>query len=101
MQMMMLAFRSSLKDRVHELLHACDVKAFTEVNDTVGYGQTGPAEGLAFYPGTNAVVFVALDNDHVARVTKAVQEWCVQGAGRPGWQKPSLRVFVWPCSQIV
>jgi len=102
MQMMlMLTFRSSLKERVRELLHGCDVKAFTEVNETVGYGQTGPAEGLAFYPGTNSMILVALDNDHVTCVTKAVQEWCAQGANRPGWQKPSLRVFTWPCSQIV
>ena len=66
MHMFMVVFRESLKARVHELLHRCDVKAFTEVNETVGYGQTGPAEGLAFYPGTNSVILVALDPDHVA-----------------------------------
>ncbi len=38
MQMMMLVFRSSLKEQVHALLHRCDVKAFTEVNESVGYG---------------------------------------------------------------
>ena len=53
MHMLMVVFRESLKERVHELLEQCDIKAFTEVNETVGYGQTGPAEGLAFYPGTN------------------------------------------------
>ena len=46
MHMVMLVFRSSLKERVHALLHECDVYAFTEVNEAVGYGQTGPAEGL-------------------------------------------------------
>ena len=48
MHMLMVVFRESLKERVHELLEQCDIKAFTEVNETVGYGQTGPAEGLAF-----------------------------------------------------
>ena len=52
MNMLMIVLRFSLKERVHQLLHECDVKAFTEVNATVGYGQTGPAEGLTFYPGT-------------------------------------------------
>ncbi|MCC6141736.1 MAG: hypothetical protein IT389_14085 [Nitrospira sp.] len=101
MQMMMLAFRSSLKEQVHALLHRCEVNAFTEVNETVGYGQTGPAEGLAFYPGTNSVILVALDDDRRLRVTEAVTAWCMESEGHPGWQKPSIRVFAWPCTQIV
>ncbi len=101
MQMVMLVFRSSLKERVHELLHQCEVHAFTEVNETVGYGQTGPAEGLAFYPGTNSVILVALDDPALARVTKGVKAWHRQNADHPGRQKPSIRVFTWPCSQIV
>ena len=40
MHILMVVFRTSLKDRVHDLLHRCDIKAFTEVNETVGYGQT-------------------------------------------------------------
>jgi hypothetical protein len=101
MHMLMVVFRSSLKERVHELLHKCDVRAFTEVNETVGYGQTGPAEGLAFYPGTNGVILAALDDEHVAHVTKLVKAWCEESAQHPGWQKPSLRVFSWPCAQVV
>jgi hypothetical protein len=99
--MLMVVFRSSLKERVHELLHQCDVNAFTEVNETVGYGQTGSAEGLAFYPGTNAVILVSLDDDHKARVATAITAWCEEAAKHPGWQKPSIRVFNWSCSQIV
>ena len=101
MPMLMLVFRSSLRDRVHELLHRCEVRAFTEVNETVGYGQTGPAEGLAFHPGINSVILVALDDQRTARVSAAVQAWCDEAAKHPGWQKPSIRVFSWPCQQIV
>jgi hypothetical protein len=101
MHMLMVVFRSSLKERVHELLHQCDVRAFTEVNETVGYGETGPAEGLAFYPGTNAVILVALDSDHMARLAQAVKQWYAETAQHPGWEKPALRVFSWPADQIV
>jgi len=101
MQMLMVVFRSSLRQRVHELLHQCDVRAFTEVKETVGFGQTGPAEGLAFHPGINSVILVALDQDHVVRVSLAVQSWYEEAAKRPGWQKPSVRVFSWPCQQVV
>ena len=101
MRMVMLVFRSSLKERVHEVLHQCDIHAFTEVNETVGYGQTGPAEGLAFYPGTNSVILVSLDETRLNRLTAAVKAWYQQNAEIPGWQKPSIRVFSWPCEQIV
>jgi hypothetical protein len=101
MHMLMVVFRASLKERVHELLHRCDIKAFTEVNETVGYGQTGPAEGLAFYPGTNSVILVALDPDHAGRLSRAVQQWYQEAEKHVGWEKPALRVFTWPVDQIV
>ncbi len=101
MQMLMLVFRTSLKDRVYRLLHQCDVKAFTEVSEAVGYGQTGPAEGLTFHPGTNSVILVALDQEHVAQVTKLVKDWYQEAANHAGWEKPALRVFSWPSEQIV
>lgn len=101
MQMLMVIFRSSLRERVRELLHQCQVRAFTEINETVGYGQTGPAEGLAFHPGTNSVIFVALDQEHAARVSDAVKAWVDDAATHPGWQKPAIRVFSWPCQQVV
>lgn len=101
MHMVMLVFRSSLKERVHTLLHKCEVHAFTEVNETVGYGETGPAEGLAFYPGTNLVILVTLDEAPLERVTKAVKDWYEENAHHPGWQKPAIRVFSWSCDQIV
>jgi hypothetical protein len=100
MQMVMLVFRSSLKERVHDLLHRCAVHAFTEVNETVGYGQTGPAEGLAFYPGTNSVILVALDDAALLGIKNAVQSWYKENASHPGWVKPSIRMFTWPCSEV-
>jgi hypothetical protein len=56
---------------------------------------------LAFYPGTNSVIFVALDPDHAARVARAVKDWYAQAANHSGWEKPALRVFSWPAEQIV
>lgn len=77
------------------------MNAFTEVNESMGYGQTGPAEGLVFYPGTNSVVLAALDDEHQARVVAAVRGWCEESAKHTGWKEPSIRVFAWPCAQIV
>ena len=39
MQMLMIVSLSSLKERVHKLLHQCGVKAFTGLNETVRHGK--------------------------------------------------------------
>jgi hypothetical protein len=101
MNMLMLVFRSSLNERVHALLEQCDVRAYTEVLETIGAGQTGPAEGVSFYPGVNSVVMVALDDAHAERVEHSVKVWCDEVTQRPGGQKPSIRIFTWPCRQQI
>ena len=75
MNMLMLVFRSSLKERVHVLLEQCAVRAYTEIPDTIGAGQTGPAEGVSFYPGVNSVIMVAVDDAHAERVERTMKAW--------------------------
>ena len=101
MNMLMLVFRSSLKERVHVLLEQCDVRAYTELPQTIGAGETGPADGVSFYPGVNSVIMVAMDDPHAERVEHRVKEWCDEVTQRPGGQKPSIRIFTWPCRQPI
>lgn len=101
MNMLMIVFRSSLKERVHELLRTCEVLAYTEIPETVGTGQTGPAEGTAFHPGVNSVILVALDAAHSDRVAEAITAWSTEPLHhKKGWVKPAIRVFAWPSTQI-
>ena len=51
MDMLMIVFRTSLKERVHELLRTCGVIAYTEFPETMGTGQSGSTEGISFYAG--------------------------------------------------
>ena len=100
MDMLMIVFRSSLKERVHELLRVCDVKAYTEFPETSGTGQSGMSHGHSFYAGGNSVIFVSLESIQRDRVGDAVKAWCAE-AERSGWIKPAIRVFAWPCNQLV
>ncbi|MBS0183711.1 MAG: hypothetical protein JSS39_15075 [Nitrospira sp.] len=100
MDMLMIVFRASLQVRVHEILRSCDVLAFTEIPETVGTGQSGPAEGISFYPETNRVIMVALEPAQRDKVGTAIKEWCDETLKRPGWVKPAIRVFSWPCTQL-
>jgi hypothetical protein len=100
MLMLMLVFRSSLKERVHELLEQCDVRAYTEMPESIGAGQTGPAPGVSFYPGANNVIMVAVDEPHAERVEDAVRAWCDEVTRLPNGRKPSIAIFSWPCRQV-
>jgi hypothetical protein len=101
MNMLMLVLRSSLKERVHALLEQCDVRAYTEVPETTGAGQTGPVEGVSFYPGVNSVILVAMDDVTAERVERTVKAWCDEVTQRPGGRKPAIRMFTWACRQLI
>jgi len=101
MKMLMIVYRSSLKERVDELLQNCDVYAYTEIPETVGLGETGPAEGSSIWPGVNSVIMVALMDDHAERVSKAVKMYVDEIEKHKDWAKPPIHVFAWSCAQMV
>jgi hypothetical protein len=101
MHMLMMVFRSSLKERIHAFLEQCGVRAYTELPETVGTGQTGPAEGLSYYPGVNTVLLVAVEETVLKQVEQAVKAWVDQVLRLPSGEKPSIRLFSWPCRQLL
>ena len=78
MDMLMIVFRTSLKERVHELLRTCGVMAYTEFPETVGTGQSGSTEGISFYAGGNSVILVSLEPAQRDKVASAVMAWCAE-----------------------
>jgi hypothetical protein len=100
MDMLMIVFRSSLKERVYELLQVSGVLAYTELPETVGTGQSGSSEGISFYAGGNSVIFVSLEPAQHEKVVGAIKAWCAE-AQHSGWVKPAIRVFSWPCTQRI
>jgi hypothetical protein len=100
MDMLMIAFRTSLKERVHEILQTCAVTAYTEFPGAHGTGQSGSTDGISFYAGGNSVILVSLESAQRDKVAEAVKAWCTE-AQRSGWVKPVVRVFCWPCTQLI
>ena len=100
MDMLMLVFRTALKERVHELLRVSGVKAYTEIPETVGMGQSGSTEGGSFYTGGNSVLLVSLEPVQRDKIAHAVMAWCAE-TQQAGWVKPAIRVFSWPCTQLI
>lgn len=100
MDMLMIVFRTSLKERVHEILRSSGVMAYTEFPETVGTGESGSTEGVSFYAGMNSVILVSLESVQRDKVAAAVKGWCAE-AHQSGWVKPAIRVFSWPCTQLI
>ena len=100
MDMLMIVFRSSLKERVHDLLQVCEVKAYTEFPQAGGTGQSGTTEGFSFYAGGNTVILASLEPIQRDKVGDAVKAWCAE-AQQAGWIKPTIHVFSWPCTQLM
>lgn len=100
MDMLMIVFRTALKERIHELLRVCDVKAYTEIPKTDGTGQSGTTEGQWFSAGENSVILVSLEPVQRDKIGDAVKAWCAE-AQHSGWDKPAVRIFCWPCTQLI
>lgn len=100
MNMLMIVFRTSLDEHVHEILKACGVIAYTEFPETTGHGASGPTEGVSFYAGRNSVILVSLESVQRDKVVGAITAWCSE-AQHSGWVKPVIRVFLWPCTQVI
>jgi hypothetical protein len=99
MDMLMLVFRTTLRERVHELLRVSGVIAYTELPETLGMGQSGSTEGSSFYAGGNSVILVSLEPVQRDKVADAINVWRAE-ALQAGWVKPTIRVFSWPCTQL-
>jgi len=99
MDMLMIVFRTSLNERVHEILQLCGVMAYTEFPQASGIGQSGTTEGVSFYAGGNSVIMASLEPVERDKVAGAIKAWCAE-AQHSGWVKPAIRVFAWPCTQI-
>jgi hypothetical protein len=100
MDMLMIVFRTSLQERVYELLKECGVKAYTELPKAAGIGLSGTTEGQWFSAGENSVILVSLESAQRDKVGNAVKAWCAE-AQHSGWDKPAIRMFFWPCTQLI
>jgi hypothetical protein len=100
MEMLMIVFRAALKERVYEILRTSGVTAYTEIPGTIGTGQSGTTEGVSFHAGGNNIILISLEPAQHDKVAGAVNDWIAE-AQHAGWDKPAIRIFSWPCTQLI
>jgi hypothetical protein len=90
MQMLMIAFRSSLEEQILALLKRHDVAAYTEVYKVHGTGEAGSTSGGpgSVWPISNSVLLIALSETQTDAVVAALQQFHAEWEGDP--QRPKL-----------
>ncbi len=93
-KMVMLIFRDSLDDDIVSLLKQSGVKAFTEMHNVEGLGETGAAFHSFTWPGRNAMILAAMPEDRADRLVKMLREFRDERVKQQHGLKFPLRVFV-------
>ena len=76
MKMLMIIIDEAKKEELQIFLERSGVHGYTELSHAAGMGESGPRLGSRAYPRTSAVVFSALDEAALKRLTAGVDEFC-------------------------
>ena len=101
MKMLIIVFRDSLDEDIRRLLKDLDVKAFTETPRVVGTGEAGSAFDSLEWPGSNSMIFAAMDEQQAEQVVKGLKAFHDRLKQQQHGAKIPMRVFVLPCEWAV
>lgn len=88
MKLLTIIYDSSIEASMAELLEALQVPGITRIFDVLGSGGRGPKMNNAIFPGTNNIVLVALPDEDVPRIQRAIRR--LQGSFR---LKPGITIY--------
>lgn len=91
MKLVLVVFEAGVDDSVMELVRKLELPGWTKLEGATGFGGKGLRLGTPIWPGTNHVLFAALDDGAVEPFLKAL-DGLKQGYLRP----PALQAFVLP-----
>ena len=101
MKMLVIIYRASLTEDIHNWLRRQNVKAFTEILSVQGTGESGQALGTLFWPGHNSLLLTAVPDQEAAQIAGDF------AAHRQGLQQAQhgadipMKLFVLPIEHIV
>jgi hypothetical protein len=101
MKMLMVVFRHSLDQHIRQLLQELDVKAFTEAPKVFGMGEAGQAYDSFDWPGFNALILAAMEDDQAAQVIGKLKAFRDGMSQKQQGGKIPMRVFTLPCERII
>lgn len=88
MKLLTIIHDSSIEESMKELVDGLEIAGITWIYDVHGRGGRGPKMNTPVFPGTNHMVFMALPDDEVGRVVRAIRR--LQGSYR---LKPGITIL--------
>jgi hypothetical protein len=73
LKLLTIIYDSGIEASMAELLDALEVPGITRIYDTLGRGGRGVKANSPVYPGTNNIALVALEEEDVPRVQRAIR----------------------------
>lgn len=101
MKMLTIVCGEKIEDEILMLFGDLAIQGYTVVSDVGGSGQTGVVPGKGAWTDRNKLYLIALDDEHMAPLLKAVRELHVRLVQEHHGLEVPLKVFVHPCELIV
>jgi hypothetical protein len=89
MKLLTIIYDSGIDESLMDVLEGMDVSGYTKIFDAHGVGGRGKKFNSPVFPGTNNVLLIALPEDQVHKVTRALGD--LQASFR---LKPGITVLV-------
>ena len=100
MKMLTIICREAIDDEIRALLASLHITGFTVISGVLGSGVTGTVTGKA-WTDRNTLYMIALDDDHMAQLVKAVRELHDRLVEEHEGHEVRLKVFLSACEVIV
>ena len=101
MKMLVVVFRDSLTSQVHALLNEHEVRAFSELHNVAGKGESGATSQFFLDPSTNRMILTAVSDTAAYRLIDGFTRFRSQQEAATSDHALPLHVFVLPCEQAV
>ena len=95
MKMIMIAYNSAIDGEVNEAFAKCGIQGYTKWTRVFGKGTiSGPHMGTDIWPGENAVIFTAIENEKLEDLLNSIKDL------RAKLGKAGVKAFVWNLEEI-
>lgn len=101
MKMVVIVYRDSLTEEIHQLLKTQKVNAFTEIPSVQGTGETGTVLGMHYWPGHNSILFAAMPDAHAQRLTAEFAAYRTRLQEAQHGAEIPMKLFVLPVEQTM
>ena len=101
LKMVVIVFRESLADELHEILKTCHIVAYTELQGARGTGGSGTALGTFLQPGQNSLLLTVVSDGQAKDLKDAFVATLTKLQEAQGGAEIPMKLFVLPVEEQI